>query len=45
MYGYFCIGFINLMLNNKRLIDFTTQNKIKEDDEKYSNIFKNCVVA
>ena len=36
MCGYFCIRFINFMLNNKRLTDFTnffSPKKIKENDK------------
>ena len=36
MWGYFCIGFIDFMLNNKRLMDFTylfLSNDFKNNNE------------
>ena len=43
MYGYFCIGFIDFMSNNKRLVDFTnlfSPNYFKKNDEIILEHFK-----
>ena len=42
MCGYFCIGFIDYMLNGKTLHDFTnlfSPNNFKQNDKKIKNIF------
>ena len=44
MYGYFCIGLINFMLEGKSLKDFTnpfSRNNFKKNDDKIFNYFKN----
>lgn len=46
MSGYFCIGFVDFMLNNKRLMDFTnlfSLNNFKENKKKCLNIFNNLI--
>ena len=44
--GYFCIGFIDFMLKDKSLIDFTnlsffSPNNFKKSDDIVLNYFKN----
>lgn len=42
MSGYFCIGFVDFMLNNKRLMDFTnlfSLNNFKENKKKMLEYF------
>ena len=44
MCGYFCIGFINFMLKDKSLTDFTnlfSPNDLKQNDDIILNYFKN----
>ena len=44
MCGYFCIGFIDVMLDGKSLIDFTnlfSPHNFKENDKIIIKLFKN----
>ena len=44
MCGYFCIEFINYMLNGKTLLDYTnlfSPNDFKKNDRVIKRIFKN----
>ena len=44
MCGYFCIGFIDVMLDGKSLIDFTnlfSPQNFKENDKIITKLFKN----
>ena len=43
MWGYFCTGFIDFMLNNKRVADFTnifSLNNLKSNDKIIRKIFQ-----
>ena len=45
--AYFCIGFIDFMLNNKRLVDFNNfifMSNFKKADETDFNIFNNLTI-
>ena len=41
MYGYFCIGFINFMLNGKNLLDYTNFLSPKKYEKNGKIILKN----
>ena len=43
MRGYFCIGFVSFMLNNKRQIDFTnlfSPNNFKKNEKEMLDYFQ-----